>query len=93
MDNLLTKEEDFVFQGAGKPKVGPKKPISLVILTTKLESKKNTLAPPVKKMMEKSSSLGLKKAKQEASLLEIKEATKSMRLILKIRQFLLEDHQ
>ena len=52
MDNLLTKEEDFVFQGAGKPKVGPKKPISLVILTTKLESKKNTLAPTVKKMME-----------------------------------------
>ena len=60
MDNLLTKEEDFVFQGAGKPKIGPKKPISLVILTTKLESKKNTLAPTVKKMMEKSSSLGFK---------------------------------
>lgn len=60
MDNLLTKEEDFVFQGAGKPKAGFKKPISLIILTTKLESKKNSLAPTVKKMMEKSSSLGFK---------------------------------
>lgn len=60
MDNLLTKEEDFVFQGAGKPKAGFKKPISLIILTTKLESKKNALAPTVKKMMEKSSSLGFK---------------------------------
>ena len=60
MNNLLTKEEDFVFQGAGKPKAGFKKPISLIILTTKLESKKNSLAPTVKKMMEKSSSLGFK---------------------------------
>lgn len=60
MDNLLTEQEDFVFQGAGKPKTGFKKPISLIILTTKLESKKNTLAPTVKKMMEKSSSLGFK---------------------------------
>ena len=56
----MTEQEDFVFQGAGKPKAGFKKPISLIILTTKLESKKNTLAPTVKKMMEKSSSLGFK---------------------------------
>lgn len=60
MDNLLTEQEGFVFQGAGKPKAVSKKPISLIILTTKLESKKNTLAPTVKKMMEKSNSLGFK---------------------------------
>lgn len=60
MDNLLTEQEGFVFQGAEKPKAVSKKPISLIILTTKLESKKNTLAPTVKKMMEKSNSLGFK---------------------------------
>jgi ribosomal protein S6--L-glutamate ligase len=60
MSNLLNKEEDFVFQGAGKRTSEFKKPISLIILTTKLESKKNTLAPTVKKMMEKSKSLGFK---------------------------------
>lgn len=60
MSNLLNKDEDFVFQGAGKQAGDFKKPISLIILTTKLESKKNTLAPTVKKMMEKSGSLGFK---------------------------------
>ncbi|MGI9143364.1 MAG: ATP-grasp domain-containing protein, partial [Fluviibacter sp.] len=56
----MTEQEGFVFQGAEKAKAISKKPISLIVLTTKLESKKNTLAPTVKKMMEKSNSLGFK---------------------------------
>jgi ribosomal protein S6--L-glutamate ligase len=54
---VITEQEEFVFQG-GKPNQG--KPISLIILTTKLESKENSYAPTVKKMMAKSSAMNFK---------------------------------
>lgn len=60
MHDLIENEDNFVFQGANKVPLPNKKPISLVILTTELESKKNSLAPTVKKMMQKSASLGFK---------------------------------
>jgi RimK family alpha-L-glutamate ligase len=60
MNHLTENEEDFIFHGANKIPAPNKKPISLVILTTELESKKNSLAPTVKKMMQKSASLGFK---------------------------------
>ena len=60
MENLIQEEENFIFQGANKIATKGKKPISLVILTTKLEAKQKTLAPTVKKMQEKSASMGFK---------------------------------
>lgn len=60
MDHLTEKEDNFIFHGSNKVAAPNKKPISLVILTTELESKKNALAPTVKKMMQKSPSLGFK---------------------------------
>jgi|688.fasta_scaffold05187_20 RimK family alpha-L-glutamate ligase len=60
MHYLTENEDDFIFHGANKVPAPSKKPVSLVILTTELESKKNSLAPTVKKMMQKSSSLGFK---------------------------------
>jgi len=55
---ILDEQEDFIFQGISKVKRF-KKPISLVILTTRLEAKQ-TKAPTVRKMMEKSESMGFK---------------------------------
>jgi len=55
---ILEEQEDFIFQGISKVKRF-KKPISLVILTTRLEAKQ-TKAPTVRKMMEKSESMGFK---------------------------------
>jgi ribosomal protein S6--L-glutamate ligase len=58
MENIL--EDNFVFQGSNNTEKAGKKPISLIILTTKLEAKQKTLAPTVKKMQEKSTSMGFK---------------------------------
>jgi len=54
---VIPAKEDFIFQGE-KPNRG--KPISLVILTTKLESSENSYAPTVKKIMAKSSAMNFK---------------------------------
>ena len=54
---MIPAKEDFIFQGE-KPNRG--KPISLVILTTKLESSENSYAPTVKKIMAKSSAMNFK---------------------------------
>lgn len=54
---MVQEQESFIFQGVKK---SLQKPISLVILTTKLESTSGAYAPTVKKMMEKSSTLGFK---------------------------------
>lgn len=55
--NFLDNQDDFVFQGISKKE--NKNPISLVILTTRLEAKQDK-APTVKKMLEKSQLMGFK---------------------------------
>ena len=55
--NFLDNQNDFIFQGA--PKKVNNKIISLVILTTKLEAKQDK-APTVKKILDKSESMGFK---------------------------------
>ena len=57
MENLQT-EDNFIFHGASKKR--GVKPTSLIILTTRLEAKEKTLAPTVKKIQEKSDSMGFK---------------------------------
>ena len=58
MDNL-DQSKDFVFKGAEGEKPMRKKQISLIILTTRLEAKQDK-APTVRKMTEKSESMGFK---------------------------------